>query len=81
MQTTIDSAGRIVVPKPLRDELGLVGGERLEIRAHDGTLEVDVIPVPMHLVERGGVPSAIPSEPLPALTAHQVREILERVRR
>jgi AbrB family looped-hinge helix DNA binding protein len=81
MQTTIDSAGRIVVPKALRDELGLVGGERLEIRAHDGTLEVDVIPVPMHLEERGGVPSAIPSVPLPVLTAQQVREILERVRR
>jgi AbrB family looped-hinge helix DNA binding protein len=81
MRTTIDSAGRIVVPKPLRDALGLVGGERLEIRAHDGTLEVDVIPVPMHLEERDGVLSAIPSEPLPALTAQQVREIVERVRR
>lgn len=81
MQTTIDSAGRIVVPKPLRDELGLVGGERLEIRAHDGTLEVDVIPVPMHLEEQGGVPFAVPSEPLPVLTAQQVREILQRVRR
>ena len=81
MRTTIDSAGRIVVPKPLQDALGLVGGERLEIRAHDGTLEVDVIPVPMHLEERDGVPSAIPSEQLPALTAQQVREIVERVRR
>lgn len=81
MRTTIDSAGRIVVPKPLRDALGLVGGEQLEIRARDGTLEVDVIPVPMHLEERDGVPSAIPSEPLPALTAQQVREIVERVRR
>jgi AbrB family looped-hinge helix DNA binding protein len=81
MQTTIDSAGRIVVPKALRDELGLLGGERLEIRAHDGSLEVDVIPVPMHLEEHAGVPSAIPSEPLPALTAQQVRDIVERVRR
>ena len=81
MQTTIDSAGRIVVPKALRDELGLAGGERLEIRAHDGALEVEVIPVPMHLEERDGVPSAVPLEPLPALTAHQVRETLERVRR
>jgi hypothetical protein len=61
--------------------LGLVGGERLEIRAHDGTLEVDVIPVPMDLEERDGVPSAVPSEPLRALTAQQVREIVEPVRR
>jgi AbrB family looped-hinge helix DNA binding protein len=81
MQTTIDSAGRIVVPKALRDELGLAGGERLEIRARDGTLEVDVIAMPMHLEERGGVPSAVPAEPLPPLTAQQVRQALERVRR
>jgi hypothetical protein len=51
------------------------------IRAHHGTLEVDVIPVPMHLAGRGGVPSAIPSEPRPALTAQQVREALRRVGR
>jgi hypothetical protein len=37
--------------------------------------------VPMHLEKRGGVPFAVPSEPLPVLTAHQVREILQRVRR
>ena len=35
MRTTIDTAGRIVVPKALRDELGLVGGEELEIIVRD----------------------------------------------
>ncbi|MBA2342293.1 MAG: AbrB/MazE/SpoVT family DNA-binding domain-containing protein, partial [Thermoleophilaceae bacterium] len=29
MRTTIDSAGRIVVPKPLRDALGFGPGETL----------------------------------------------------
>ena len=27
MRTTIDKAGRLVIPKPLRDSLGLVPGE------------------------------------------------------
>ncbi|CAN5565391.1 hypothetical protein BH24CHL9_BH24CHL9_15280 [soil metagenome] len=44
MRTTIDPAGRIVVPKTLRDELGLTGGQELEIEARDGRLEIDVPP-------------------------------------
>lgn len=31
MRTTIDGAGRIVVPKKLRDRLGLVAGTEIEI--------------------------------------------------
>ena len=31
METTIDSAGRIVVPKPLRDALGLTPGTTLDV--------------------------------------------------
>ncbi len=81
MRTTIDQAGRIVVPKPMRDELGLSGGQEIEITARDGHLEVDVAPVAMRLEEHGGVPAAIPSGPLPPLTAEQVREVLERTRR
>lgn len=81
MRTTIDAAGRIVVPKAMRDELGLSGGQELEITTRDGRLEVDIPPVTMRLVERDGVTSAVPSEPLPTLTASQVRETLERTRR
>lgn len=81
MRTTIDQAGRFVVPKSMRDELGLTGGEELEISARDGHLELEVPATPMRLVERDGAPVAIPSESLPALTAEQVREVLERTRR
>ncbi len=38
--TTIDSAGRIVVPK--REELGFRPGQKLELSAVDGRLEVEV---------------------------------------
>ncbi|HEX8739005.1 MAG TPA: AbrB/MazE/SpoVT family DNA-binding domain-containing protein, partial [Casimicrobiaceae bacterium] len=41
MQTTIDRAGRIVVPKSLREALGLEAGQLLEIRAGDGRLEIE----------------------------------------
>ena len=81
MQTTIDAAGRIVVPKPLRQELGLVPGQLLEIRASDGRLEVEVAPTPMRLEKRGKGVVAVPDTDLPPLTAELVRETLERLRR
>ncbi len=81
MRTTIDSAGRIVVPKPLRDALGFGPGETLEVEARDGRLEVEVAPTPMKLGESEGVLAAIPEHELPPLSADEVRAALEQTRR
>jgi len=81
MKATIDAAGRIVVPKPLREQLGLIPGQLLEIRAGDGRLEIEVAPTPMRLLKRGKGVAAVPDAELPQLTADQVRDTLERVRR
>ena len=42
MRATIDKAGRLVIPKPLRDELGLRPGE-VEVSAQGATLRVEPI--------------------------------------
>lgn len=81
MKTTIDAAGRIVVPKRLRDELRLEPGQALEIAARDGRLEIEPQPTPMHLERRDGRLVAVPEQPLPALSAGAVREALEQLRR
>ncbi|MEJ7567040.1 MAG: AbrB/MazE/SpoVT family DNA-binding domain-containing protein [Gaiellaceae bacterium] len=81
MRTTIDAAGRIVVPKRLRDELRLEAGQALEIAARDGRLEIAPQSTPMQLERREGRLVAVPDEPLPALTASEVRETLEQLRR
>ena len=81
MKATIDAAGRIVVPKPLRQALGLKPGQALEIRAGDGRLEIEVAATPMSLHKRGKGVVAVPETELPPLTADQVRDTLERVRR
>ncbi len=81
MKATIDAAGRIVVPKPLRQALGLKPGQPLEIRAGDGHLEIEIAPTPVKLKKRGKGVVAVPDAELPALTAEQVRDTLERIRR
>jgi AbrB family looped-hinge helix DNA binding protein len=81
MKTTIDPAGRIVVPKALRQALGLKAGQTLDIRAGDGRLEIEIAPTPMRLKKRGEGIVAVPDETLPTLTAEQVRDTLERLRR
>ena len=81
MKAVIDRAGRIVVPKPLRQALGLKPGQPLEIRAGDGRLEIEIASTPMQLKKRGKGVVAVPDAELPPLTVEQVRDTLERVRR
>ncbi len=81
MKTTIDAAGRIVVPKPLRQALGLKPGQALELRVGDGRLEIEIAATPMKLLRRGKGVVAVPDAELPALTAAQVRDTVERMRR
>lgn len=52
MRTTIDSAGRLVIPKPLRDLLGLRAGE-VEVVADGSALRVEPV-VGEELEERDG---------------------------
>ena len=80
MIATIDSTGRIVVPKPLRQALGFSPGQALEMRVSNGRLEIEIAPTPMRLEKRGKGVVAVADVPLPKLTAEQVRDTLEQVR-
>ncbi len=81
MKTRLDAAGRLVVPKALRQALGLKPGQVLDVRAGDGRLEVEITPTRMVLKRRGKGVVAVPQAKLPVLSADQVRDTLERVRR
>ncbi len=54
METTIDSVGRIVIPKPLRDALGLVPGSTVDISRYGAGLQVVLAGRTARLVEEGG---------------------------
>ena len=82
MKSTIDTAGRVVIPKALRMRLGLRGGEAIEIRERDGTIEIEPVPTPMTLVGEGDrALAAVPKQELPPLTDDLVRATLEGTRR
>lgn len=79
MRTSIDQAGRIVVPKAIRDGLGWQAGDRLDISARGGVLEISAEPVEIEVVgaEHGAV--AVASD-MPPLTDAVVRATLEAIR-
>lgn len=81
MRTTIDSAGRVVIPKVLRDAAGLSGRAAVEIELRDGVLELGPASVDWRLKQRGRRRAAVPAEAVPPLTAEMVRGVLEQVRR
>lgn len=81
MRTTIDRAGRVVVPKAVRDTLGLVDGTPLEIQIRDGAVVLEPPTTTVKLVRRGRGVVAEPTRKLPRLTAEQVRATLEASRR
>ena len=81
MQTTMDQAGRIVVPKALRDALGLKPGQILDLRVGEGRLEIQAAPTPMRLERRGKGLVAVTEIDVPSLSTEKVRETLERIRR
>ena len=81
MRTSIDAAGRIVIPKALRDRLDLHGGRTVVIHERDGRLEIEPAATSMSLVRRAGRSVAVAKARLPPLTDEMVRDTLERTRR
>jgi AbrB family looped-hinge helix DNA binding protein len=79
MRATIDGAGRLVVPKRLRDELGFAAGTELELAVVNGALEVRV---PSRVrIEDGPHGLRFVADAGDQLTDEQVRELIEMNRR
>jgi AbrB family looped-hinge helix DNA binding protein len=82
MITTIDKAGRLVIPKSIRDRLGLRGGEEVDVEERDGEIRVTRPRRGVRLVPtEHGLLTAERSADLPGLGPEEVRDLLERTRR
>ena len=80
MGTAIDSAGRLVIPKAVRDAAGIRPGTPLEVRFRDGRIEIEPAPLAVSIRSVGGVAVASPDEPVPILSATQVTITRDRLR-
>ena len=79
MKSTIDGAGRLVIPRELRRAAGLFPGMPLELRVDDGAVVIEPAPASVTIERRGRFAVAWPSRPLPALTGRAVQETRERL--
>lgn len=79
MVTTIDKAGRIVIPKHIRDRLALRGGEEVEIEEYDGRIEITRPARDVRLVRTSN--GLLTMESGPGFGPDEVRALLEQSRR
>ena len=75
MTATIDSAGRVVIPKALRDRAGLVPGTQVDFRFHDGAIEIAPIVSDVSWEQVGRV--RYPVIAGPGLTTDEVAALIE----
>ena len=77
MKTTIDRAGRLVLPKPVRDELGLTAGQEIDIRVEGGQAIIEPTVPTWHVERRGRLTVLIPDGPTAPLTDAEVRKAID----
>ena len=74
MRTTIDKAGRLVIPRSLRDRIGLSGGGEVELELDGASVRIAPV-VGNELREEGGllfIPAAGTT-----ITGETVRELID----
>lgn len=80
MRTTIDRAGRVVLPKPMRDALGLAEGGDVDVELIDGIVTIAPPSVPKHIEQRDGRAVIVADDELPPLTDQVVADTLDSIR-
>ena len=77
MITTMDRAGRLVIPREIRREAALEPTVPLDVRVRDGVIEIEPQPLAVKLVQEGRLLVATPTIKVPTLRTATV----ERTRR
>jgi AbrB family looped-hinge helix DNA binding protein len=81
MKTTIDKAGRLVIPKDIRRESGIKPGMPLDVRWENGMIAIAPTPLPVKLERKGRLLVAVPTKDTPRLSADTVERTRKRLRR
>jgi AbrB family looped-hinge helix DNA binding protein len=78
MRVTIDRAGRVVVPKPVRDHLGIGPNALLDLEVVNGHVELSIPDEPGRIVH--GRHGPVIEKTGATITDEQVRDALEAAR-
>ncbi|HEV2126182.1 MAG TPA: AbrB/MazE/SpoVT family DNA-binding domain-containing protein [Chloroflexota bacterium] len=70
----------MVIPKAVREAAGLRPGMALDIRVHDGLVEIEPVTMPVRLVQKGPLLVAEPLQVVEPLTNHEVGQVLADLR-
>lgn len=79
MNTTIDRAGRVVIPKQLREIAGLRPGSPLRVEYRDGKIEIEAKAPKARLVRKGSL-LVISIPGVPKMTMEETNEWIRKAR-
>ena len=80
MRTTIDKAGRLVVPKVIRETAQLKPGTEIEFQIVAGRVVIEPVPLDVELKRRGALVVVVPRQNQPKLTASEVEATITNLR-
>lgn len=80
MIVTIDNAGRLVLPKEIREQAHIEAGTPLDISFRDDHIEIEPAPRQVKIVKRRKLSVAVATDPSAALTTEVVRKTRDHIR-
>ncbi len=80
MKTTIDSAGRIVIPGDIRNATGLHAGAVVDVVVRDGAVSIEPAAAVVRIVKRGRLRVAVPDDHDQILREEDVTAVREELR-
>ena len=80
MSATIDAAGRLVIPKALRERAGLKPGTRVDFRLHEGTIEITPADGDVEWETRHGIRFPLPPSDAPEQSIEEIGDVVDDVR-
>jgi AbrB family looped-hinge helix DNA binding protein len=80
MKCTLDSKGRVLIPKKIREQAGLKPGTPVSIRWRDGRIEIEIATLSVRLVQKGHLLVAVPKKEIDELESGTVEETREALR-
>jgi len=81
MRTTIDSAGRVVIPRDIRKAAGLGTGAEVDIDVDDeGVISIQSAPIEVRVEKRGKLFVMVPTKPVPTMRTEEVNAVRDELR-